>query len=63
MVTSDLLSENTYKFLRDQAQVELVPEGSLQEVEADTEEAGKDAAESTESEVTTVEAEVVTDPE
>jgi trigger factor len=53
MVTSDLLSENTYKFLRDKAQVELVPEGSLNEAPAETEDS--------EEEVETVEAEVVTD--
>ena len=55
MVTSDLLSENTYKFLREKAQVELVPEGSLKE-EAEAEE-------EPEEEVKTVEAEVVTDAE
>lgn len=55
MVTSDLLTENTYKFLRDKAQIELVPEGSL-----------KEAAEETidsEAEVETVEVEVVADSE
>lgn len=55
MVTSDLLTENTYKFLRDKAQIELVPEGSL-----------KEAAEETidsEAEVETVEVEVVDDSE
>ena len=56
MVTSDLLNENTYKFLRDKANVELVPEGSLK-VEAEAE------AESDTEEVETVEAEVVTDAE
>jgi trigger factor len=56
MVTSDLLSENTYKFLRGKAQIELVPEGSLQEEPAETLEA-EDAA------VETVEVEVVTDSE
>jgi trigger factor len=35
MVIGDLLSENTYKFLREKAQIELVPEGSLSETEAD----------------------------
>jgi trigger factor len=55
MVTSDLLTENTYKFLRDKAQIELVPEGSLKE-EAET------TADS-EEEVKTVEAEVVADSE
>ena len=58
MVTDDLLSENTYNFLRDKAQVELVPEGSLAE-SADESEAELD----TNSEVETVEAEVVTDSE
>ncbi len=51
MVTQDLLSENTFKWLRDKAQVELVPEGSLAE-EADTDE-----------EVETAEVEVVEDSE
>jgi trigger factor len=54
MVTSDLLTENTYKFLRDKAQIELVPEGSLKEAEATTD---------SEEEVRTVEAEVVADSE
>jgi trigger factor len=55
MVTSDLLTENTYKSLRDKAQVELVPEGSLkQEAEA---------ASVDEAEGETVEVEVVTDSE
>ncbi|MGL5794661.1 MAG: trigger factor, partial [Waterburya sp.] len=56
MVTDDLLSENTYNWLREQAQVELVPEGSLSEAEAETD------TEDIE-EVETVEAEVVTDSE
>ncbi|WP_319420054.1 trigger factor [Pleurocapsa sp. FMAR1] len=56
MVTQDLLSENTFKWLRDKAQVELVPEGSLSE-EADTEEADAD------EEVETAEVEVVEDSE
>lgn len=55
MVTSDLLSENTYQFLRDKAQIELVPEGSLKEAPAETADF--------EEEVETVEAEVVTDSE
>lgn len=55
MVTSDLLSENTYKFLREQAQIELVPEGSLQEA--------AEATQDSETEVETVEAEVVADSE
>jgi trigger factor len=55
MVTSDLLTENTYKFLRDKAQVELVPEGSLkQEAEA---------AAAADAEAEAVEVEVVTDSE
>jgi trigger factor len=57
MVTEDLLSENTYKWLRDQVQVELVPEGSLSQAEAETD------TEDIEEEVETVEAEVVTDSE
>ncbi len=51
MVTQDLLSENTFKWLRDKAQVELVPEGSLSD-EADTDEA-----------IETAEVEVVEDSE
>ena len=50
MVTSDLVSENTYEFLRDKAQVELVPEGSLSEQEEE---------EADDSEVETAEVEVV----
>ena len=57
MVTSDLLNENTYKFLRDKAQIELVPEGSLKEEEE------APAAESEGEAVKTVEAEVVTEEE
>ena len=58
MVTSDLLSENTYKFLRDKAQIELVPEGSLQKAqEAQAEQ------QDSETEIETVEAEVVADSE
>ncbi|MBW4533069.1 MAG: trigger factor [Pleurocapsa minor HA4230-MV1] len=58
MVTSDLLTENTYKFLRDKAQIELVPEGSLQKAqEAQAEQ------EDSETEIKTVEAEVVADSE
>ena len=53
MVTEDLLSENTYSFLREKAQVELVPEGSMSEPEAESE--------SDESEVETAEVEVVSD--
>lgn len=60
MVTEDLLSENTYKWLRDQVQVELVPEGSLSEAEAETD---TEDIEDIEEEVETVEAEVVTDSE
>ena len=54
MVTSDLLNENTFGFLREKAQVELVPEGSLAESEADSE---------SEEEVETAEVEVLTDSE
>jgi trigger factor len=54
MVTDDLLSENTYNWLREQAQVELVPEGSLSEAEPETD---------TEEEIETAEVEVVTDSE
>ena len=53
MVTEDLLSENTYKFLRDKAQIELVLEGSLKESEDDVE--------NDEEEVETAEVEVVAD--
>jgi len=38
MVTSDLVSENAYKFLREKAQIELVPEGSLSKQEEETDE-------------------------
>ena len=62
MVTSDLLNENTYKFLREKANVELVLEGSLKESEAEAE-AEAAAAEASTEEVKTVEAEVVTDAE
>ncbi len=56
MVTEDLLSENTYNWLRDKAQVELVPEGSLSETEAETDD-------DDEEEVETAEVEVVSDSE
>jgi trigger factor len=56
MVTSDLLTENTYKFLRDKAQIELVPEGSLQE-------APEELEQDSEAEIETIEAEVVADSE
>jgi trigger factor len=55
MVTSDLLTENTYKFLRDKVQVELVPEGSLKQ-EAET-------AAAADAEGEAIEVEVVTDSE
>ena len=59
MVTEDLLSENTYSFLREKATVELVPEGSLSESEE-----AEEAEDSEDSEVVeTAEVEVVTDPE
>ncbi|MEM7590824.1 MAG: trigger factor [Cyanobacteria bacterium P01_A01_bin.83] len=54
MVTSDLQDENTFGFLREKAQVELVPEGSLAEAEADSE---------SEEEVETAEVEVLPDSE
>ena len=54
MVTEDLTSENTYSFLREKATIELVPEGSLAESEA----------EDSESEVVeTAEVEVIADSE
>ena len=56
MVTEDLLSENTYNFLREKATVELVPEGSLAESEAEAEDEEVE-------EVETAEVEVVTDSE
>ena len=37
MVTKDLIAENTFNWLREKTQVELVPEGSLTESEEDTE--------------------------
>ena len=55
MVTEDLLSENTYNWLRDKANVELVPEGSLSQDEAE----GEDSDE----EVETAEVEVVSEGE
>lgn len=57
MVTEDLLSENTYNFLRDKVQIELVAEGSLSESksESDTEDESE--------EVETAEVEVVSDSE
>ena len=59
MVTEDLLSENTYNFLREKAQVELVAEGSLSESEAEAESDTEDESE----EVETAEVEVVSDSE
>lgn len=60
MVTEDLLSENTYSFLRDKATIELVPEGSLSE----SEENAEDSEETEDSEVVeTAEVEVVSDSE
>ncbi len=58
MVTEDLLSQNTYRFLREKAQIELVPEGSLAESEAETID-----AEDADAEGEAVEVEVVADPE
>jgi len=63
MVTSDLLTENTYSFLREKTQVELVPEGSLAESAEDVEEVEDNDAESADSEVETVDVEVVSDSE
>lgn len=60
MVTSDLLTENTYGFLREKAQVELVPEGSLAESADDAEDVDLESAD---AEVETVDVEVVTDSE
>ena len=58
MVTGDLLNENTYRFLREKAQIELVPEGSLADAESEAETVdGEDA------EAEAVEVEVVADPE
>ena len=57
MVTEDLLSENTYNWLRDKIEVELVPEGSLSNDEEESEE------EESDEEVETAEVEVVNDPE
>ena len=63
MVTNDLLSENTYKFLRSKANVELVPEGSLAESAEDSEDINSEDTDSDDSEVETVEVEVVADSE
>ncbi|MEO1672080.1 MAG: trigger factor, partial [Cyanobacteria bacterium J06631_2] len=67
MVTSDLLNENTYKFLREKAQVELVPEGSLKPEEEAEEAIEAEAEDSAASDATVeteaVEVEVVTDAE
>ena len=61
MVTNDLLSENTYNFLRSKANIELVPEGSLAESAEDSEDI--DSEDTDDSEVETVEVEVVADSE
>jgi trigger factor len=45
MVTQDLLSENTYNWLREKASVELVPEGSLSEAESDEDDEDVETAE------------------
>ena len=63
MVTGDLLNENTYRFLREKAQIELVPEGSLAESEEEDTEVAEVESTDDDSEVETVEVEVVTDPE
>ena len=55
MVREDLTSENTFNWLREKAQVELVPEGSLSEAEEEADEDGE--------EVETAEVEVVSDGE
>ena len=57
MVTEDLLSENTYNFLREKVAIELVPEGSLSESEAESD------TEDESEEVETAEVEVVSDSE
>ena len=59
MVTEDLLSENTYNFLREKATVELVAEGSLSESESEAPSDTEDESE----EVETAEVEVVSDSE
>ncbi len=51
MVREDLVNENTYSWLREKTQVELVPEGSLSESEEDE----------SDEEIETVEVEVVAD--
>ena len=51
MVREDLVNENTYSWLREKTQVELLPEGSLSESEADE----------SDEEIETVEVEVVAD--
>ena len=63
MVTNDLLSENTYNFLRSKANIELVPEGSLAESAEDSEDTDSDDSDSDDSEVETAEVEVVADSE
>ena len=63
MVTDDLLSENTYNFLRSKANIELVPEGSLAESAEDSEDTDSEDPDSDDSEVETVEVEVVADSE
>ena len=63
MVTDDLLSENTYNFLRSKANIELVPEGSLAESAEDSEDIDSEDTDSDDSEVETVEVEVVADSE
>ncbi len=55
MVTEDLMSENTYAWLTEKANVELVPEGSLSETETETEDSDE--------EVETAEVEVVSEGE
>ncbi len=47
MVEEELTAENTFNWLREKAEVELVPEGSLTETEESTEESETTAAEST----------------
>ena len=50
MVTEDLIAENTFNWLREKSQVELVPQGSLSESETESEtESTSEASENTEN--------------
>ncbi|MEL6440711.1 MAG: trigger factor [Cyanobacteria bacterium J06621_8] len=62
MVESDLITDNTFNFLREKAQVELVPEGSLTEA-AEAEAEAAEEEDSDDGEVATAEVEVVPDSE